>query len=75
MALAIGVHLALAVNLFFANNRNVVFALTGHHASLAGNARVQVDDHPPLMFQARIVLLAFQRVGINRLNNRGLFEV
>src|ERR1041384_1007166 len=50
------VHLALASNFIFADHRHVVLSLTTQHASRAANARVQIDDHRPLVLTVLIVL-------------------
>ena len=42
-------HLAATGHLIFTDDGDVVFALTGHHAGRTAHARLQVDDHAPLM--------------------------
>ena len=41
------VHLAAAHHLVFADHRNIVLRLAGHHASVAAVATVQIDRHAP----------------------------
>ena len=43
------VHLAAAVDLIFAYDRNVVLALTRDRTGVAAGARVQIDDQAPLL--------------------------
>ena len=43
------VHLAATGHLVLADDGDVVFALTSHHAGRAADARLQIDDHSPLM--------------------------
>src|SRR5688572_22483611 len=68
-------HLALAIYLLLADDRNVVLALASDHTGLARNARIEVDRHPPLMNNGVIVLLALERIRINRRERGWLFQV
>src|SRR5206468_7966847 len=42
-------HLASAIHLILADDRDIVFALASHHASRATDTEVQIDRHPPLV--------------------------
>src|SRR4051812_32237450 len=46
------VHLAAAADLLLADDRDVVLALAGDHASAATNAAGQINGHAPLMLNA-----------------------
>src|SRR5579875_530119 len=43
------VHMPPPHNLRFSNHGNVVLRLTGHHADAATNARLEVNDHTPVV--------------------------
>ena len=66
-------HLAIARHLVLADNRNVILALTGHHARGAANTGAQVDRHSPLV-QA-LCLELIQRVRIQRTDHRRFLQV
>ena len=61
-------HLAATGHLILADDGDVVLALTGHHAGRTAHARLQVDDHAPLMnFRSRLrVLIVGMLVNILR---------
>ena len=60
-------HLAALGQLLLTDDRDVVLALTGHHAGIAANAGAQVDHHAPLL--ALLVHLA----GAVTFPTKGLF--
>src|ERR1051326_374798 len=58
------VHFASAKNLRATDNRNIVFALAGHHTRGAADARIQINGHAPLMDALLFELI--ERVWIKR---------
>ena len=69
------VHFAADHDLALADGWDVVFRLAGEHATGAADARVEVDDHPPLVLGVEQVgLIACQPAAAGAVSARLLVE-